>query len=128
MRKRILVVDDEEGIRFILEKAFAKEGYEVTSAESAEKALEILHEEIFPVQFIDLQLPGMNGIELCKKIRKDNPTSILIAITGYASVFQIVEARDAGFDDYFLKPFQVNDLVSAVKEAFKRLDRWRKKM
>ena len=128
MKKKILVVDDEDGIRSVLTKAFERANYEVTCAESAEEALELLSKEIFPVQFIDLQLPGMNGIELCSRIRSEHPTGILIAMTGYASVFQIVEARDAGFDDYFLKPFQISDLLEAAEESFKKLERWRKKM
>ncbi len=126
MWKRILVVDDEEGIRDILTKAFTRAGYEVKTAASAEEALEILNQELYPLQYIDLQLPEMNGIELCRRVRRENPTSMLIAITGYASVFQIVEARDAGFDDYFLKPFKVEDLLESAKDAFKKLERWRK--
>ena len=128
MRKRILVVDDEEGIRDILSQAFTRAGFDVTTAGSAEEALEILKTEIFPVMFFDLQLPGMNGINLCRRVRKDNPTAILLAITAYASVFQIVEARDAGFDDYFLKPFKVIDLINAAEHAFNKLTRWRSKM
>ncbi len=126
MWKRILVVDDEEGIRDILTKAFTRAGYEVKTAASAEDALEILNQELYPLQIIDLQLPEMNGIELCRRVRRENPTSMLVAITGYASVFQIVEARDAGFDDYFLKPFKVEDLLEAAKDCFKKLERWRK--
>jgi DNA-binding response OmpR family regulator len=128
MKRRILVVDDEEGIRNVLEKAFTRADYDVKCVEDAEQALEVLGKEIYPVMFLDLQLPGMNGIELCQTIRKEHPTGILIAMTGYASVFQIVEARDAGFDDYFLKPFQVNDLLQAAEDSFLKLDRWRKKI
>ncbi|MDP8208057.1 MAG: response regulator [Candidatus Electryonea clarkiae] len=128
MRKRILVVDDEEGIRDILDKVFTKAGYEVKTAEDAETGLDILEKELFPLMFLDLQLPGMNGIDLCRRVRKEHPTAILIAMTAYASVFQIVEARDAGFDDYFLKPFKIDDFLAAAEESFRKLERWRKKL
>ncbi|MFO7913521.1 MAG: response regulator, partial [Desulfotignum sp.] len=67
--KRILVVDDEKQIRNIYAQAFARAGYEVTTSETAEEALEIISKASFLVFFLDLNLPGMNGVELCRKIR-----------------------------------------------------------
>jgi len=122
----ILIVDDEESIRDLLIRIFSGEGYKVKSVETAEKALEVLKDENYQIFFIDIQLPGMNGLELCRTIRKDNHTAILFAMTGYSSVFQLVEARQVGFDDYFEKPFSLKLILKATEEASERLLRWRR--
>ncbi len=125
--KKILVVDDEEVIRDILEQAFSKAGYTVRSAESGEKALEILKDEKIQVMFLDLNMPEMNGVELCRKIRKDFPMAIIHAVTGYSSLFELSDCREAGFDDYFNKPVNLELLFKAARDAFDKLDRWKKR-
>jgi len=122
--RRILVVDDEHMIRDMLDKAFTREGYVVTTAESAEAALEILKETPFRVMFLDLNLPGMNGVELCRRIRQQRPMAIAYAITGYARMFEVFDCRDAGFEDYFTKPIDLKTLYAAAHDAFSKLDRW----
>jgi DNA-binding response OmpR family regulator len=124
--QKILVVDDDEFIREIFEQAFIRSGYKVRLAESAEEALEILNAENIPVMFLDLNLPGMNGADLCRKIKEKNPTTIIHAVTGYGSLFELARCREAGFDDYFAKPVNLSALVQAAKEAFEKLDRWDK--
>ncbi|OEU71878.1 MAG: response regulator [Desulfuromonadales bacterium C00003093] len=127
MEKNILIVDDEKFIRDMLEQAFSKEGYIIRSAESAEEALEILKDEKFQVMFLDLNLPKMNGVELCKQIRKDIPIGIIYAVTGYASLFELADCREAGFDDYFTKPVKLEMLFKAAQDAFEKIDRWKKR-
>ena len=123
----ILVVDDEKDIRNMLEQAFAGVGYSVSTAASGEKALEILEQESIQVLFLDLNLPGMDGMELCRRIRKDRPMSIIFAVTGYASLFELRDCREAGFDDYFTKPVNMEDLYQAAHHAFEKLNRWKKR-
>ena len=123
--KKILVVDDEVSIRDVMKNIFIIEGFEVFTAESAEKALEILEKENLMVMFIDLKLPGMNGIDLCRRIRNKNHTAIIHAITGYSGLFNLLECREAGFDDYFVKPFDLDMLLKAAKDAFDKLGRWK---
>jgi CheY-like chemotaxis protein len=125
--KKILVVDDEESIRDLFGQVFARAGYSVGTAESAEEALEILGETPYWVFFLDLNLPGMNGVELCRRIRQDYPMAIPIAVTGYASLFELSDCRTAGFEDYFTKPVQLSDLLEAAEQAFKKLNRWKKR-
>jgi DNA-binding response OmpR family regulator len=127
MTKKILVVDDEMTVRDLLEDAFGIEGYDVRLAEGAETAFEILKEEDIEVIFLDLKLFGMNGIELCKQIKKDNPITIIFAMTGWAALYDIEECREAGFDDFFTKPVETDMLLKAVDGAFERLSRWRKR-
>lgn len=124
IEKKILVVDDEEGIRDILTQSFQKAGFAVRAGESAERAVEILQQESIMVMFMDLNLPGMSGVELCQKLKKENPVGIYFAVTGYADFFGLLECRKAGFDDFFTKPVQLKILLEAAEYAFRKLERW----
>lgn len=123
--KKILVIDDEEVIRELLNKIFTKAGYVVRLAESAEKALEILKTESIMIMFLDLNLVGANGVELCKQIRKDNYIGIIYALTGFTDLFSLIQCREAGFDDFFTKPATVEILLKAASEGFEKLERWK---
>jgi CheY-like chemotaxis protein len=123
--KKILVVDDEAMILEMMKTVFGNAGYEVFTAENAQTALKVLGPENIMVMFLDLSLPGMNGIELCKKIRKENQIAIIFAFTGYSNLFGLLECRAAGFDDFFEKPSDIKILLKAVQDAFEKLARWR---
>lgn len=125
LKKEILVVDDEQSILRLLSQLFTKEGYEVHTAENPIEALKIVENENILVMFFDLNMPEMNGIELCKKIKEQKPMAIIYAITGYASLFELSECREAGFEDYFKKPVNVSILKEKAKSAFEKLDRWK---
>lgn len=127
MKGKILVVDDELSIRDLFEETLHDAGYEVSLAENGEQALNILRKEQIDVIFLDLRLFGMNGIELCRKIRTTKPMSIIYAVTGWAALFEIEECREAGFDDYFAKPVDEETLSKAVRDAFEKLNRWKKR-
>ena len=122
---KILVVDDEEVIRELLKKIFVQAGYNIYLAESADKALEILKNESIMVMFLDLDLAGMNGIELCRKLRKDNYIGIIYALTGYTDLFSLMDCRMVGFDDFSAKPESVELLQEAVRDGFTKLERWK---
>ena len=126
VERKILIVDDEEPIRELLTIAFKDAGYEPVCAASAEEALEMARNGNFQIYFLDLLLPKMNGVELCRRIRRAKPTAFIFAMTGYASLFDLVQCREAGFDDYFPKPFKIQLLVQTAREAFAKIDRWRK--
>jgi len=120
--RKILVVDDEPIILSMLDDAFSKIGYSVFLAANADEAFKILRQESIPLMFIDLGLWPMNGFELCKNIRKDNPEAVIYALTGFANVFDPQEILGVGFDDYFAKPISLKNLYRTVKESFERLD------
>ena len=84
-----------------------------------------MHKTPAAVLFLDLNLPAMNGIELCREVHKDWPWIIAIAVTGYASLFELVNCREAGFEDYFIKPVEMKELLAAAEHAFKKLERWK---
>jgi CheY-like chemotaxis protein len=122
--KKILVVDDEVSILDMLKDAFSSAGYSVLTAESAENAINIFRQESIMVMFLDLNLPGMSGLELCKLIRKQNQIGIIYAFTGYSNFYGLLDCRAAGFDDFFVKPVKLDVLLKAAQEAFEKLERW----
>ncbi len=123
-KKHILLVDDDRFIREHVENAFEKVGYNVFSATEGEEALEILNQHHIYVVIIDLCLPDMNGFELCRRIKTSRPLTTIIAITGYASVYELTMCRETGFDDYFPKPVNLEILFKAIQGAFEKMDRW----
>jgi len=123
----MLIVDDEMTVREIFKDFFEASGYQVLTAEGADNAIELLHDREIDVIFLDLRLFWTNGLELGRRIRKEKPLSILFAITGWAGLFEVEECREAGFDDFFIKPVEFDMLQKAVEDAFERVERWRKR-
>ncbi|RLC16459.1 MAG: response regulator [Deltaproteobacteria bacterium] len=121
-RKELLIVDDDAVILHMFKEAFTKAGYAVHTAESGEEALDILKQHRFHVMFLDLKLPGMNGIELCRHIKEDIPEAMAFAVTAYASIFELSDCFEAGFDDYFTKPVNLETLFKATRNAFNQID------
>lgn len=122
--KKLLVVDDEVFILNMLKEVFSKAGYTVLTAENAEQALEILKKKSIMVMFLDLNLPGMSGVDLCKEIRRNNQIGVIYALTGYSNFYGLLECRSAGFDDFFVKPVKIELLLKVAEEAFEKLKRW----
>jgi CheY-like chemotaxis protein len=120
--RKILVVDDESIILDMLDDAFSKVGYSVFLARNADEAFEILKQESIPLMFIDLDLGSVNGFELCKNIRKDNPEAIIYALTGYTGFYKPQEFVEADFDGVLNKPISLEDLYRITKESFERID------
>lgn len=125
LARKILIVEDDNMIIELFKKGFNQAGYTVRRAASAEEALAILDRESYPVMFFDLKLPKMTGLELCKIVRKNSPMTVIFAVTGYATHFELGDCRRAGFDDYFTKPVDLKILFRAALEAFDKIDRWR---
>ncbi|HPY96115.1 MAG TPA: response regulator [Candidatus Cloacimonadota bacterium] len=124
-KQKILVLDDEGAIRLLLKKLFERKGFEVIEAASAEEAQEILQKEMIQIMFFDINLPGMNGIELCRLVKRQHPTDIIHAMTGYSSLFELATIREAGFEDYFVKPLKLDAVLKAAEYAAEKISRWR---
>lgn len=104
----------------LLKKTLSKEGYEVTTCPTAEEALEQLGRKVYDLIVADLVLPGMNGIELLKTVKKDMPTIPFILITAFASIESAVEAMKMGAFDYLAKPFQTEELKITIRKAIEQ--------
>ena len=120
--KKILVVDDEAMILEVFKEALKRAGYSVVCARSGYEALDVLKEEKIEVMFLDLNMPGMDGVELCRTIRMSQPDAFIFAVTGYASFYNIEDCRKAGFNDFFTKPIDLAVLYKTAEDAFNMLD------
>ena len=117
---RIFIVDDEPIVRESLGSWFKAEGYEVELADSGKQALDRLAATDADIFLLDIKMPGMDGIELQKKIREAKPDSTIIIMTAYASVDTAVAAMKQGAYDYIIKPFDPDDLEHLVRNALER--------
>jgi DNA-binding NtrC family response regulator len=117
---RILIVDDETIVRESLGSWFREEGYSVDVAASAREALEKLSIKGWDIFLLDIRMPGMDGLELQRKIKQSHPDSTIIIMTAYASVESAVEAMKQGAYDYIVKPFDPDDLEHLVRNAIER--------
>lgn len=124
MHNKVLVVDDEELIRETLRELLEDSGCEVFLAAGAEEAMFHVSTENLTAVFLDLKLFGVNGLDLCRKIRKMRPLTVLYAITGWLGLFEVEECREAGFDDFFPKPLTREVLNRAVHDAWEKRKRW----
>jgi CheY-like chemotaxis protein len=123
-RRRVLVVDDEPEVATAISAMLRLKGIDTKTAGSGDEALTALEHERIHVIFTDLKMPGMDGLELCRRIKARNPVACVFAITGFRSLFDLAECREAGFEDYFVKPVGSETLWSAAEHAFERLNRW----
>jgi DNA-binding NtrC family response regulator len=113
----ILIVDDEETIRFSIKEFLEGQGYEVIVAETCEQALEKINEFLPDLVLLDLRLPNMGGIELLEKVKTKDPSALIIVMTGYGSVDSAVEAMKMGAYDYLEKPFKTEHLKLVIEKA-----------
>jgi len=118
---RILVVDDENGPQEVLKIALASKGFQVKVAKSGPQACQMFDDQGFDLVLTDLKMPGMSGIELLRQIRGRSPETIVIFMTGYASLDSAIEAVREGAYDYLTKPFRIEELYIAVKNAVERI-------
>jgi len=116
----ILVIDDEESMRDSCRQALARDGNRVKVAEDGAGGLSMLQAESFDLVILDLKMPGLSGMEVLKKIQKDDPEIMVIVITGYATVESAVEAMKGGAYDFIPKPFTPGSLRAIVKRALDR--------
>jgi two-component system KDP operon response regulator KdpE len=119
MAERVLVVDDETQITRVLRTALTAQGYDVRSANDPEEAL-LLFEEWSPDLIVtDLVMPGMSGVELCRRVRSKAKTPVIV-LSVRDQERSKVEALDAGADDYVTKPFSIQELLARVRAHLRR--------
>ncbi len=123
MKKNIsvLIVDDEEMMRSLLEKILSREGYKIRTAENGLVALELQKEEPSDIIISDMKMPVMNGFELLKEIKKDFPSTGIIIMTAYGDTYTVKNALLLGADEYLTKPFKGYELSMIVERAYWRI-------
>jgi DNA-binding NtrC family response regulator len=117
--QRILVVDDEVFVRELLEEYFGRLGYEVTTADCGDQGIEAVRADGFGVALVDLKMPGKDGIETLREVRRIDPLCMIIIMTGYPTIDSSIEALRAGAYDYIIKPFKLGELREVVERAVK---------
>src|SRR6056297_2783944 len=117
----ILIVDDEESVRDSLYNWFIDDGYDVECAEDGKKALNLLESKEFDIVLADIKMPGMDGMELHKRIKTLSKEPIFIIMTAFASVDTAVQALKNGAFDYVTKPFDPDDLTHLIRNAARQV-------
>jgi len=117
---RILVVDDDQGMRDYLEIMLSREGYDVNTVPGGKKALTLCRKRKFDLVITDLKMPGMDGVDLLKSLKEVSPETMTILITGYASGETAVAAMKEGAYDYLEKNFEPDDLKKLVRDALRK--------
>ena len=117
MKARILVVDDEEKVCQSLEEILRLENYQVAAVTSGADALSVLRVDNFDLVLLDLKMPGVDGIDVLRSIRSNNPETRVILLTGHGSLETAIEALRLGANDYLLKPASSGEILNSVERA-----------
>lgn len=117
---KILIVEDEPNVVSVLTRGLSTEGYEMSVAPDGFIALEMIAAHRFDLIILDIMLPGINGLDLCKQIKKNNPQIPVIMLTALGTTENIVTGLDNGADDYLVKPFKIAELNARIRTLLRR--------
>lgn len=120
--KKILLVEDEVHVVSFIKKGLTEEGYEVTVALDGKTGLQLQQQNTFDCIILDIMLPEMNGLEVCKEIRKIDTTVPVLFLTALGTAENIVLGLETGADDYLVKPFKFIELLARIKTLIRRSD------
>jgi two-component system response regulator (stage 0 sporulation protein F) len=118
-KRKLLIVDDQNGIRALLVEVFSSEGYKTFQASNGKLALEIVRKESPDLVLLDMKIPGMDGLDILKHIKKIDPDIKVIMMTAYGELDMIKEATDLGALMHFTKPFDIDELRQAVNDQLR---------
>lgn len=116
----VLVIEDEKKVAAFLKSGLAEKGYKVDLAHDAWSAEKLLSSRPYHIVLLDVILPGMSGLELCKRIKQDRPNLPILMLTALGTTDDKVTGFDAGTDDYLVKPFEFKELLARIKALTKR--------
>lgn len=124
MRQKILIVDDEPEVTECLKFALEKENFSTITAISGGEAISLVHEIKPDLLLLDIGLPDMSGMEVCRILKQDKKTASLpiIMVTAFKDLEDKLEGLELGADDYLTKPFELKELIARVRSLFRRLD------
>jgi len=120
MSQKVLVVDDEESILTLIKYNLEKAGLRAITAEDGERALEIIKEENPDLIILDIMLPGIDGVEICKRLRKEDYHIPILMLTAKDEEIDKILGLEIGADDYMTKPFSTRELMARVKAMLRR--------
>src|SRR3954447_8858584 len=117
---RLLLAEDDAGIREPLARALGREGYEVDAVDDGLAAADLGARGGYALLILDIGLPGMSGLEVCRQVRRDQPAAAILLLTAQDGELQTVAGLDAGADDYVTKPFRLGELLARVRAHVRR--------
>ncbi|MDF1545013.1 MAG: response regulator [bacterium] len=117
----ILIVDDEEMMRALIEKILVREGYQITTAVDGRDALEKLEAEQFQMIISDMKMPHIDGFELLKAVKQEYPETSVIIMTAYGDTYSVKDALLLGADEYITKPFKSHEITLIVERCYWRI-------
>lgn len=117
---KVMVVDDEVDFLETIIKRLKARKIEVTGAESGQKALDLLAIQDIDVMILDVKMPGMDGIETLREVKKKKPLTEVIMLTGHASVESGIQGMQLGAFDYVMKPVALDELLEKMRQAYER--------
>lgn len=120
MKAHILIVDDDSRVTSALRRTLAYEGYQVSTAAGGEEALALAHTKAPDVVILDLMLPGMDGLEVCRRLRAAGDSVGILMLTARDAITDRVTGLETGADDYLVKPFASEELLARVKAVLRR--------
>ncbi len=116
-KNRILVVDDEDALRTVLSSELEGEGYQVASAGDGEEAIKILGGQVFDLILLDIKMPKVDGFEVLKFVKQNQPKTKVIMLTGFADLKNAIESKKLGAEDFVSKPYDLVDLLTTVERV-----------
>ena len=121
--KKILLVEDESGVASFIKKGLSEEGWDISVALDGHTGLSMALSHHFDLVILDIMLPGINGLEVCKAIRKQNKQVAILFLTALGTSENIVTGFNSEADDYLVKPFKFIELLARVKSLLRRTDK-----
>lgn len=119
----ILIVDDEPTLRMVLRKSLSASGFRAEEAPSGEEALAVIRQRQFDLVLLDIEMPGLGGVEACREIGNFAPQTGIVIMSVRDAVSDVVDALTAGADDYVTKPFALRELVARLRAVHRRIRR-----
>lgn len=118
---RLLVIEDDDDLRDLLARRFADAGYAVRTAATGPDALAAVADEVPDLVLLDVMLPGLDGVEVCRRLRTEHPLLYILMLTARADELDRVVGLEVGADDYVTKPFSLQEVVARVRAALRRV-------
>ncbi|HEX7555073.1 MAG TPA: response regulator transcription factor [Leptolinea sp.] len=120
MKERILIIEDDEAIVKVLRRGLAYEGYQVDAALDGETGLTMARDNHPDLVLLDLMLPGMDGLEVCQRLRAGSNNHLILMLTAKDTISDRIHGLDSGADDYMVKPFELDELLAHVRALLRR--------